>query len=272
MPKSSLFISLFIYGCIFLFGLLLFPQLIYAQTDFSSNPNFDSSSSGVQIILVMPPSDFTKSLSATNITQVCSLGQALNIVLDDPNTNSITFPEEMVDLCSSNVVSNLNQYVQLDKLGEVTVRSDLLPTLNKPADVTMRNLPFDKEPDVTVDGQQTTNKDIENKIWDGSTKTLKFTAEHFSTYKAVAAVLVSSSSALVVSPKPEAVGNNSKATFYTFFDNSFWYSLIIAGVMVVMGVILMILMNSSKRENNFSGLSSEDKDDESIDNASNPKL
>jgi len=166
---------------------LLSSSASNAQLNFSNPGNEATRSSGIKIILVSPPGVFLKPGSeTTNFVQVCSLSEAINIVLDDVGENKIEFKEPIVNMCDNNKIENLDQYVQLDKPAEVTVNSNLAPQLNKPAEITMRNLPFDEEPAIEVDGKKATEKDVENKVWDQNKKTLKFTAKHFTTYKAVA--------------------------------------------------------------------------------------
>jgi len=179
---------LLVVGLVVTFSLLLvMTSQSKAQINFGDNPNFDPYGRGAKIIIVAPPGVFTLTGSTTNITRVCSLGEAINLVLDVTGKNKIEFEEPIVDICETSTVKNLDQYIQLDKVGEVTVRSDALSYLqNKSAKITMRNLPFEEEPDVEVDGKPATSKDIENKIWDQPSKTLTFKAKHFTTYKAVA--------------------------------------------------------------------------------------
>lgn len=146
---------------------------------------------GVDIIVVAPPEIFNLPGSGTNIVQVCTLGEALNIVLDVAGENKIVFQEPIVDMCDNDTVENLDKYIQIDKKGEVSVDSDSLPYLkNKSAIITMRDLEFEEEPDIEVDGKLATSQDIGNKTWDQSSKTLTFEAKHFTTYKAVAKSVV----------------------------------------------------------------------------------
>jgi len=175
------------FGIAVLIANVFTPPSSKAQINLGDNPNFNPYGSGLKIIIVAPPGVFTLPGSATNITRVCSLGEAINLVLDVTGKNKIEFEGPIVDMCDNNTVKNLDQYIQLDKAGEITVRSDILSYLqNKSAKITMRNLPFEEEPDVEVDGKPAISKDIENKIWDQSSKTLTFKAKHFTTYKAVA--------------------------------------------------------------------------------------
>ena len=70
----------------------------------------------------------------------------------------------------------------------MTVKSEELPYMHdQTAEVTMRDLPYDKEPDILVDGKPATDKDIASKGWDKEKHSLTFTAKHFTTFKAVAA-------------------------------------------------------------------------------------
>lgn len=171
-------------------GLFLFNIIeVKAMMSAGDIPNPDESAKGVQIVIVSPPDIFNLQGSETsNFAQVCASGEALNIVLDVTGKNKIEFQDPLVDMCDNDVIQNLDDYVQIDKAGEVSVRSDLLPALkNRSANITMRNLPFEKEPDIEVDGKLATDRDIENKSWDTSSKTLTFKAKHFTTYKAVEA-------------------------------------------------------------------------------------
>ena len=157
-----------------------------AQINLGDNPNFDPYGPGAKVIIVAPPGVFTLPESATNITRVCSFSEAINLILEVTGKNKIEFQEPIIDMCDNRTIENLDQYIQLDKVGEVTVRSDTLPYLkDKSAKVTMQNLPFEEEPDVEIDGRPATNQDIENKTWDQSSRTLRFQAKHFTTYKAV---------------------------------------------------------------------------------------
>lgn len=164
----------------------IFVETSNAQINFGDNPNFDPYGPGAKVIIVGPPGIFTLPGSETNFTRVCSFSEAINLILDVTGKNKIEFKESIIDMCNNKTAENLDQYVQLEKVGEVTVRSDLLTYLkDKPAEITMRNLPFEEEPTLEVDGKPATNQDIENKVWDQSSKTLKFKAKHFTTYKAI---------------------------------------------------------------------------------------
>ncbi len=160
---------------------------VWAQTNLGSNPNFNFNSPGAKVIIVGPPDILTMEGSQTsNFTQVCTFEEAINIVLDVTGKNKIEFKESVIDMCDNETIQNINQYIQLENTGEVTVRSDKLPYLkDKSAEITMRNLPFVNEPMVEVDGRPATQADIENKSWDSDSGTLTFTAKHFTTYRAV---------------------------------------------------------------------------------------
>lgn len=170
------------------FSIITTRPSVKAQVNFGDNPNFDPNAPGAKVIIIAPPGVFTLPESATNFTRVCSFSEAINLILEVTGKNKIEFKEPIIDMCKGGTRENLDKYVQLDKVGEVTVRSDLLPYLkDKSSEITMRNLPFDREPAVEVDGNPATDQDIENKSWDQSKKTLTFSAKHFTTYKAVAA-------------------------------------------------------------------------------------
>jgi len=153
------------------------------------NPDFDINSPGVKVIIVGPPGIFTLPGSqTTNFIQVCSLGEAFNLVLDVAGKNMVRFDDPIVDMCDNETIQNLDNYIQMDKVGEVSIDSEALPYLKDvSAEVTMRNLSFDQEPEIEVDGKPATAQDVENKQWDEGSKTLEFKAKHFSVYKAVAA-------------------------------------------------------------------------------------
>jgi hypothetical protein len=191
MPPKSQKINFKIFPILFIIGLFLFNITVEAKAmaKFGDNPNFNMNAPEVKVITASPPDIFNLARSETsNFTRVCATGKALNIVLDVTDKNKIEFQEPIADMCDNDVIKNLDDYVQIDKTGEVSVRSDLLPALkNKSANITMRNIPFEEEPNIEVDGRLATNKDIENKKWNPSSKTLTFKAKHFTTYKAVAA-------------------------------------------------------------------------------------
>lgn len=183
-PNYEILLFFVFAGVIFLTFPVLSPSK--AQINLGDDPDFDPYGPGVKIIIVAPPEAFTLPESQTNITEVCTPGEALNIVLDIAGRNKIEFRDPIVDMCDSKTIENLEQYFQMDKVGEVTVDSDSLPYLkNRPAIITMRNLPFEEEPDIKVDDKLTTDQDIKNKSWDQFSKTLTFEAKHFTTYKAV---------------------------------------------------------------------------------------
>jgi hypothetical protein len=145
-----------------------------------------SAKGSIDIVIVSPPGIFNLSGSETNITQVCTLGEALNIVLDVTGKNKIVFNEPIVDMCDKNTIENLDNYIQMDKNGEISIDSESLSYLkDKSAVVTMRNLNFEEEPDIEVDGKLATSQDIANKTWDQDSGVLTFEAKHFTTYKAV---------------------------------------------------------------------------------------
>jgi hypothetical protein len=176
------------FAVIFLFN---FSSFYEAHADIMYNPNFDINAPGVKVIFVAPPGIFTLPGSeTTNFIQVCSLGEAFNIVLDVAGKNMVRFEDPIVDMCDNETIENLDNYIQLEKAGEVSIDSESLPYLkDTSAVVTMRNLPFEEEPDIEVDGKPATDKDVENKNWDQSSKTLTFKAKHFTTYKAVSSVI-----------------------------------------------------------------------------------
>jgi len=185
--KKIFFVLFFVFFLNF-----IMPFSSIAQVNLDTSNNFDdgsSKSNGVKIITVSPPGIFTLPESQTNITNVCTLGEALNITLDVAGHNKIEFDEPIVDMCDDETIKNLDQYFQMDKTGEVSVDSNEFPYLkNKSALITMRNLPFEEEPNIEVDGILATDNDIENKSWNESLKTLTFKAKHFTTYKAVESI------------------------------------------------------------------------------------
>lgn len=189
MPRKFKKIKLKIFSILFITSLFLLNATVEtkAMAKFGGNPNFSTNTPGVKIITVSPPEVFNLPNSkTTNFTHACTLKEALNIVLDVAGKNTIEFQEPIVDMCDNEIIKNLDKYIQINKTGEVNVRSDLLPALkNKTANITMRNLPFETEPNVEIDGKLATEKDIENKKWDSYSKTLTFQAKHFTTYKAV---------------------------------------------------------------------------------------
>ena len=143
-----------------------------AEINFGDNSNFDPAGPGIKIIAVAPPGIFTLPGSeTTNFTRVCTLGEALNIVLDVSGKNKVEFHDSIIDMCDTNTINNLDTYIQLDKTGEVTVDSESLTYLrNKRANITMRNLPFEEEPAIEVDGKLATPEDIKDKLWNQSAK------------------------------------------------------------------------------------------------------
>jgi hypothetical protein len=226
--------------CIFVFLTFITPFYSRAQINFGDNPNFDPSGPGVKIIIVAPPEVFTLPESQTNITRVCTLGEALNIVLDVAGHNKIEFHEPIVDMCDNKTIENLDQYIQLDKTGEVTVDSNSLPYLeDKSATIVMRNLPFEGEPDIEVDGKPATNEDIENKSWDQSSNTLTFDAKHFTTYKAVAKF--SESSPIASEEHIEEVRQQTSN-----IENIFLIIAIIITLLVVVGVLGYLIWRESQ--------------------------
>lgn len=227
-PKDEIF-SFFIFTVVFLLALALSPSS-KAQNNLSDNSNFDLYGPGVDIIIVAPPGIFTLPESQTNITRVCTLGEALNIVLDVSGKNKIEFQDPIVDMCDNETIENLDQHFQMDKVGKVTVDSDSLPYLeDKSALITMRNLPFEEEPDIEVDGKPATDQDIKNKSWDQSSKTLTFKAEHFTTYKAVA-------NPSMPSATTEAKQIEEGQQSISKIGNIFLMLIIIAIVVVVIGI------------------------------------
>ena len=210
-----------------------------AQINFGDNPSFDLYGPGAKIIIVAPPGVFTLPESQTNITRVCTLGEALNIVLDVAGKNKIEFKEPIIDMCDKGTIENLDQRFQMDKVGEVTVDSNSLPYLkNKSALITMRGLPFEEEPDIEVDGRPATNQDIENKSWDQSSKTLTFEANHFTTYKAVA-----KSFGFPAIAEEEQIGEEQQPapsrniSSFLSIGNIFLIPIIIAIILVVVGIV-----------------------------------
>lgn len=199
-----------------------------AQTNLGNNPNFDITGPGAKVIFVappevLPPEVFTLPGAQTNFTQVCTFEEAVALVLDVPDKNKVEFDGPTIDMCDNGVAENLDQYINLDTTGEVTVRSDLLPSLqNSSGTITMRNLPFEEEPNIEVDGRPATDKDIENQDWDSASQTLTFKAKHFTTYKAVQA-----------SPVPSAA-NEEVADF--FLDS---FPILIIIVFVVIAIIII---------------------------------
>lgn len=233
---------------IILAGLFLFniATNIRAMISIGDNPNFDMDAPGVKIIIVGPPGIFNLPGSETsNFTRVCTLGEALNIVLDVTDKNKIEFQEPIVDMCDNEVIENLDNYVQIDKTGEVNIRSDLLPALkDKSAIITMRNLPFENEPNIEVDGVLATNEDIENKKWDPSSKTLTFKAKHFTTYKAVSADQSVSTNQLKISENTKFRKNTIKSSLSVKDQKIFL--LFSISIFIIFGIIFYFLWINRK--------------------------
>jgi len=164
-------------------------DIAVGQADIMYNPLFDIKSPGAKVIIVSPPGIFTLPGSqTTNFIQVCSLGEAFNLVFDVAGKNMVRFDDPIVDMCDNETIQNLDNYIQMDKIGEVSIDSEALPYLkDASAEVTMRNLPFDREPDIEVDGRPATDQDVKDKQWDKNSKILKFKAKHFTVYRAIAA-------------------------------------------------------------------------------------
>lgn len=229
--SKSLFFVLI--GVIFLALTLLSPS--NAQINLGDNPDFNLYGPGIKIIIVAPPGVFTLPESQTNITKVCTLREALNIVLDVAGKNKIEFQDPIVDMCDNETIENLDRYFQMDKTGEVTVDSDSLPYLkDKSALITMQNLPFKEEPDIEVDGRPATDQDIENKSWDQASKTLAFETKHFTTYKAVA-----NSSITSFITKEEQILKEQQPT--AKIENIFLIVIILTIVLVTVGIVSYLI-------------------------------
>lgn len=221
-----------IFSILLIAGLFLFNIIeVKAMMSVGDIPDPDESAKVVQVVIVSPPGIFNLPGSETsNFIQVCTLGEALNIVLDVTGKNKIEFQDSLVDMCDNNVIQNLDDYVQIDNVGEVSVRSDLLPAFkNRSANITMRNLPFEDEPNIEVDGKLATDRDIEDKDWDSSLKTLTFKAKHFTTYKAVEAVEEKSKPPKEVE-KETKESNNLKVVL-----------LIAVAILFVFGILIYLL-------------------------------
>lgn len=221
-----------------------FTEDLEAQINFGDNPFFDPDSPGIKVIIVAPPEVFTLPGSeTTNFTRVCTLGEALNIVLDVVGKNKIAFEGPIVDMCDNETIENLDQYIQLDKVGEVTVRSDILPYLReKPAEITMRNLPFEEEPNIEIDDRPATTDDIENKVWDQSQKTFKFRAKHFTTYRAVAKI--------TQPPPPTSLPlpDHYPRDVYTFPISDFLLTIGILSILLVVAVLLYFFLRKRRTQ------------------------
>src|SRR4030042_309791 len=228
--KNIFLLFTVIVACFACFGIAV------GQTGIMYNPDFDISSPGVHVIIVGPPGIFTLPGSqTTNFIQVCSLGEAFNIVLDVAGKNMVRFDDSILDMCDNETIQNLDNYIQMDKVGEVSIDSEALPYLkDASAQVTMRNLPFDQEPEIEVDGKPATAQDVENKQWDEDYKTLEFKAKHFSVYKAVAA------SAPVTGEKTAQSGVSAEET-----GSKAWI-LVLIGAVIIITVALVVILGKRK--------------------------
>lgn len=226
-----------------IFFLFIFVEISKAQINFGDNPNFNPYGPGAKVIIIGPPGIFTLPGSETNITRVCSFSEAVNLIIDVYGKNKIEFPEGILDMCNNTTIENLDQYIQLEKPGEVTVRSDLLPYLkDKPAEITMRNLPFEEEPNVEVDGKPAASQDIENKIWDQSSKTLRFKAKHFTTYKAVSKTTNSVDNKKPFSSDPRSTDNQQPSeTESTKYPSTNFNPLNIMTIVFILGALFIFL-------------------------------
>lgn len=134
---------------------------------------------------VVLPSEFSTE-KTTKLSSIPDLTKVEDFTLDT-SYGTIKF-ESPVDLSGSDVVGkfiSLNEYVYLSQIGVVQLDSAILPFLNKPATITMKDLTFVKTPRVLVDGKEDKSVVSNVKYKD---KILTFDVKHFTTFTAAPTV------------------------------------------------------------------------------------
>lgn len=128
------------------------------------------------------PDKFSKTGASTDLSKVSDSASVPNLTLDTEK-GTIVY-KEAVDLSSSETkdkFKELDKYVKAEQTGVVGVDSTNLPSLNKKATITMKDLTFVKTPKILVDGKEDSSVVTNIKYEKGK---LTFDVAHFSTFVA----------------------------------------------------------------------------------------
>lgn len=157
------------------------------STKTTSKTAIKSTSTPDTIKNVTLPSEFEwQGTTTTNLVQISNPAAVANFTLETPK-NKIVF-SQTVDLSATDTVNkfrNIDNYVVANLPGVVSIDSSNLPALNKPATITMKNLPYVKTPRVLVNGKEDPTV-VSNLKYSGGT--LSFNVAHFSTFTAAPTV------------------------------------------------------------------------------------
>ncbi|MEX0616416.1 MAG: hypothetical protein WD231_01220 [Candidatus Woykebacteria bacterium] len=172
------------------------------QTKYTSLERYDGDIPTISLSRYVPPppppetiKDITlpkefkeKGSKTTNLSKIKDTKKVQNLTLDTKKA-TIKF-KETLNLSSTdtkNKFKKLDSYLDMDKTAVVGLNSKALPVLNKKATITMKGLPWVKEPKVLADGKE--DKSIVSNI-NYANGTLTFDAAHFSTFKAAPSITV----------------------------------------------------------------------------------
>ncbi|MCD6403071.1 MAG: right-handed parallel beta-helix repeat-containing protein [Candidatus Aenigmarchaeota archaeon] len=130
--------------------------------------------------------------STTDWSKLDDFSNVTNLTFEIPGKGKIVFTEpiNLLDLTLLNALKSLKDYLSIE-IGKVSIDTavNALHNLNKSANVTMYNLPFERQPGILRNGEpdvlagETDGNFVHNVEWDPVSKTLKFTVDSWSTYE-----------------------------------------------------------------------------------------
>lgn len=152
-----------------------------------------------------------------------------NFTLHVVSKNKVTF-QNALDLSAKETITkleDLDEYIDFEKTGKVTIDTDYLDFLDSPATITMYNLPFNQTPQIYKDGKLVTTEEVSNVVYVYSQTeggTLSFDVNSFSTFEA------------------RGVSEETSADQEKQTDLSHIRLLLIIGLITVQGVVVAVVV------------------------------
>ncbi len=131
---------------------------------------------------LLPAKYFRENAKTTLLESLPSLAKVPQFTLDIPTLNRITYVSE-IDLTGLDP-KQIETVIKIDTPKVVSVDTEKFPKLDKPAIVTMYNLPFKSMPTILRNGKEA-EEYVTEQNYDIATGTLTFKVKGFSTYEAV---------------------------------------------------------------------------------------
>ncbi|OGY26790.1 MAG: hypothetical protein A2Z11_02365 [Candidatus Woykebacteria bacterium RBG_16_43_9] len=155
------------------------------EANSSTNTNNSTTVSVVETLKTIKLPNVFKG-KTTNLSKVSDLSKVKGFILDAPKKGKITFTDTL-NLSSTTLVAlfkKLDKYVKITKKGVVEINSKVLSVFaKKKAAVSMFDLPFIETPDLYVDGEKATEKQVSDVKYGKGV--LSFNVSGFSKYEAV---------------------------------------------------------------------------------------